>query len=148
MAFVVIKATGWYKNGADTQYANNVKGAVSHGVPWHAYTYLYCKDDAEVKRDARLFFDVVKKEGHWPLFWVLDMEAGWGAPDKDVPKLAKAFEEELRRLCREEGPGEIRVAAYVAQQKYKDWALDYDHYEYLWIPGYGEQYKPPMPCDL
>ena len=148
LAFVIIKASGLYRNGADTQYANNIKGAVSHGVPFHAYTFLYCQSEAEAKRDAALFYNTVKDQGHWPLFWVLDMEAEWGAKDKDVPKLAAAFEAELRRLARENGPGEIRVAAYVAQQKYYDWALDYDHYAYIWIPGYGEKYKPKMPCDM
>ena len=148
LAFVIIKASGLYRNGADTQYANNVKGAISHGLPWHTYSFLYCKTDAEVKRDAALFFNTVYDQGHWPLFWVLDMEAEWGVKDKDAPKLAAAFEAELRRLARENGPGDIRVAAYVAQQKYDDWALDYDHYAYLWIPGYGEKFKPKMPCDM
>ena len=54
----------------------------------------------------------------------------------------------MRRLCKEQGPGDVRIAAYVAQQKYYDWSLDYDHYAYLWIPGYGEKYKPTMPCDI
>ena len=148
LAFVVIKASGLYRNGADTQYANNVKGAVSHGVPWHTYTYLYCKTSAEVKRDAKLYFDTVSSGGHWPLFWCLDLEAGWGAPNKDVPMLAEDFEGELRRLCKEQGPGEIKISAYVAQEKYYDWSLDYDHYAYLWIPGYGEKNRPPMPCDI
>ena len=148
LAFVVIKASGLYRNGADTQYANNVRGAVSHSVPWHAYTFLYCKTAAEVKRDAALFFNTVADQGHWPLFWTLDMEAEWGAPNKDVPMLAQDFEGELRRLCKEHGPGDVRIAAYVAQQKYYDWSLDYDHYAYLWIPGYGEKYKPKMPCDI
>ncbi len=65
-----------------------------------------------------------------------------------MPKLVEDFEGELRRLCRENGPGEIRVAAYVAQEMYYKWALDYDEYAYLWIPGYGERYRPPMPCDV
>ena len=148
LAFVVIKASGLYRYGADTQYLNNVKGAVSHGVPWHTYTFLYCKTAAEVKRDAKLYFDTVSSGGHWPLFWCLDLEAGWGAPNKDVPMLAEDFEGELRRLCKEHGPGEIKVSAYVAQEKYYDWSLDYDHYAYLWIPGYGEKYRPKMPCDI
>ena len=147
LAFVVIKASGLYSNGSDTQYANNVRGAVSHGVPFHVYSYLYCLTEAEAKRDAALYFDTVKAEGHWPLFWVLDLEAGWGIADKDAPRIAQAFENELRRLCREQGPGEIRVAAYVANQKYDDWAIDYSHFEYIWIPKYTT--KPPTyPCDL
>lgn len=149
LAFVIIKATGLYKNGADTQYLRNVAEAARLGVPFHVYSYLYCKTVANAKRDAGLYFDTVKAGGHWPLFWVLDLEAGWGVKDADAPKMAKAFEDELRRLCREQGPGDIRVAAYVAQEKYFDWAFDYSRYEYIWIPGYGEKYKPTtMPCDM
>ena len=147
LAFVVIKASGLYRNGADTQYANNVRGAVSHGVPFHVFSYLYCLTEAEAKRDAKLYFDTVKAEGHWPLFWVLDLEAGWGIADKDAPRIAQIFEAELRRLCREQGPGEIRVAAYVANQKYNDWAFDYSHYDYVWIPKYTTS-APTHPCDL
>lgn len=148
LAFVVIKATGLYRNGADTQYMRNVSEAVRLGVPFHVYSYLYCTSESMAKRDAKLYFDTVKAGGHWPLFWVLDLEAGWGAKDKDAPRLAAAFEAELRRLAMEHGPGEIRVAGYVAQEKYSDWAIDYDHFAYLWIPGYGEKWKPKMPCDL
>ena len=146
--FVVIKAAGLYRNGADMQYAANVREAVAHGVPWHAYAFLYSMTEAEAKRDAWLFYETVKAQGHWPLFWVLDMEGGWGAKDRDVPKLAAVFEDKLRWLARENGPGEIRVAAYVAQEKYYDWALDYGHYAYIWIPGYGEKNRPKMACDL
>jgi len=147
LAFVIIKASGLYRNGSDTQYANNVRGAVAHGVPFHVYSYLYCLTEDEAKRDAKLYFDTVKAGGHWPLFWVLDMEAGWGIADKDAPHIAQVFEDELRRLCREQGPGEIRVAAYVANQKYDDWAIDYSHFEYIWIPKYST--KPPThPCDM
>jgi GH25 family lysozyme M1 (1,4-beta-N-acetylmuramidase) len=148
LAFAVIKATGLYRNGADTQYMRNVSEAARLGVPFHVYSYLYCTSESTARRDAKLYFDTVKAGGHWPLFWVLDLEAGWGAKDKDAPRLAAAFEAELRRLAREQGPGEIRVAGYVAQEKYSDWAIDYDHFAYLWIPGYGEKWKPKMPCDL
>ena len=148
LAFAVIKATGLYRNGADTQYMRNVSEAARLGVPFHVYSYLYCTSESTARRDAKLYFDTVKAGGHWPLFWVLDLEAGWGAKDKDAPRLAAAFEAELRRLAMEQGPGEIRVAGYVAQEKYSDWAIDYDHFAYLWIPGYGEKWKPKMPCDL
>ena len=146
--FVVIKASGLYGNGADPYYQRNVEGAVSHGVPFHAYHFLYCVSEVQAKRDAKLFFDTVKAAGHWPLFWALDCEAAWGISDKQAAPIAKVFEDELRRLAQEQGPGEIRVAIYVAQQKYRDWAFDYGHFAYVWIPGYGEKNRPPMPCDM
>lgn len=146
--FVIIKASGLYGNGADPYYAHNVKGAVAHNVPFHAYHFLYCVTEVQARRDAKLFFDTVKAAGHWPLFWVLDCENGWGIKDNQAAPIARIFEDELRRLAREQGPGEIRVAIYVGQEMYKRWAFDYSHFAYVWIPGYGEKWKPPMPCDL
>jgi len=148
LAFCIIKASGLYGNGSDPYYAYNVEGAVSHGVPFHSYHFLYCVTEVQAKRDAKLFFDTVKAGATWPLFWVLDCESQWGIKDNQAPSIARVFEDELRRLAREHGPGEIRVALYVAQEKYNDWAFDYGHFDYIWIPGYGEKYKPPMPCDM
>ena len=148
LAFCIIKASGLHGNGADPYYAYNVEGAVAHGIPFHAYHFLYCVTEVQAKRDAKLFFDTVKAAGKWPLFWVMDCESQWGIADNQAAPIGRIFEDELRRLAREQGPGEIRVALYVAQEKYKDWAFDYGHFDYIWIPGYGEKYKPPMPCDM
>ena len=148
LALVIIKASGLYGNGRDPYYERNVTEAVAHKIPFHAYCFLYCVTEVQAKRDAKLFFDTVKAAGKWPLFWVLDCESGWGIADSKAPSIAGIFEDELRRLAREQGPGEIRVAIYAAQEKYKSWAFDYGHFAYVWIPGYGEKYKPPMPCDI
>lgn len=146
--FAPIKASGLYGNGADPYYARNVEEAAAHGVPFHSFHFLYCTTETQAKRDARLFFDTVKAGGRWPLFWVLDCEGAWGISDKKAASIAQVFEDELRRLALEQGPGEIRIAIYVAQEKYNAWAFDYSHFAYVWIPGYGEKYKPPMPCDM
>ena len=146
--FVVIKASGKWANQGDPRYVENVAGAVAHEVPFHAYHYLYSTSEAEAKRDAGLFYRIVSKAERWPLFWVLDCEAGWGVANARARPIAEAFEAELRRLARANGPGEIRVAVYVAQEKYYAYALDYDRYAYVWIPDYGEKYKPKMPCDI
>lgn len=146
--FVFIKASGLYSNGFDTQYKRNVSEAVAHGVAFHAFHFLYCLTESEAKRDASLFYRSAASTGHWPLFWVLDCEAGWGIVNSRARPIAEAFEAELRRLARENGPGEIRVALYIAQNKYYDYALDYPKYEYIWIPGYGDKWKPKMPCDV
>lgn len=148
LAFCIIKASGLYGNGADPYYERNMTEAVAHGVPFHAYHFLYCVTEVQAKRDAKLFFDTVKAAGTWPLFWVMDCESQWGIKDNQAAPIGRIFEDELRRLAREQGPGEIRVAIYVAQEKYHDWAFDYSHFAYVWIPGYGDKNKPPMPCDM
>ena len=153
--FVVLKASGKHENGTDPYYARNVAGAVAHGIPFHVFHFLYCLTEAEARRDAALFFRSVAAEGHWPLFWVLDCEAGWGIANSKARSVAEVFEVELRRLCREQGPGEIRVAIYIGHNRYKEYALDYDRYAYVWIPRYGDNdgtiagsIKPAHPCDL
>lgn len=148
LAFCIIKASGLHGNGSDPYYTHNIEEVVKHGVPFHSYHFLYCVTEVQAKRDAKLFFDTVKAAGKWPLFWVLDCESQWGIKDNQAAPIARIFEDELRRLAKEQGPGDIRVALYVAQEKYNDWTFDYDHYDYLWIPGYGDKYKPPMPCDM
>ena len=148
LAFCIIKASGLYGNGSDPYYQRNMTEAVAHGVPFHVYHFLYCVTEVQAKRDARLFFDTVKAGGKWPLFWVMDCESQWGIADNQAALIGRIFEDELRRLAREQGPGEIRVAIYVGQEMYKRWAFDYSHFAYVWIPGYGEKYKPPMPCDM
>ena len=142
LAFVVIKASGLYKNKTDPQYVRNVTEAVKHGVPFHAYTHLYCMTESEAKRDAKLFYDSVMAGGHMPLFWVLDCETQWGIADKDAVRMATAFETELRRLA-----GDIRVAIYIANEKYNVWKFDYSHFAYVWIPLYKTN-PPKHPCDL
>jgi len=49
----------------------------------------------------------------------------------------------LRRLAGKD----IRVAIYVANQKYDDWAFDYSRFAYVWIPYYKKN-PPSHPCDL
>ena len=151
--FAVLKASGLYKNGADPQYARNVEGAARWGVPFHAYHFLYCLTVEEARRDAALFFETVKAAKVWPLIWVLDCEGGWGIANSRARAVAEIFETELRRLARERGPGEIRVAVYIAHNKYRDYALDYGRYAYVWIPRYGTnsgapESRPDFPCDL
>lgn len=146
--YVAIKASGKWANGADPQYARNVEGAASHGVPFHVFHFLYCLTEAEARRDAGLFYRTVKAAGHWPLFWVLDCEGGWGIASKKARPVAEAFEAELRRLARQDGPGEIRVGLYIGQNRYYVYNLDYGRYAYVWIPGYGDKFRPTMPCDV
>ena len=153
--YVAINASGKWANQGDPQYDNNVTGAVLHGVPFHAFHFLYCLTVEEAKRDAGLFYRIVKARGIWPLFWVLDCEGGWGIPAKQARPVAEAFEAELRRLAREQGPGEIRVGLYIGHNVYKSYALDYGRYDYVWIPRYGKNdgtqagsTRPDWPCDV
>ena len=153
--YVAIKASGLFANGADPYYARNVAGAVAHSIPIHAFHFLYCLTETEARRDAGLFYRTVEAAGHWPLFWVLDCEGGWGIEYSRARPMAEAFEAELRRMARENGPGEIRVAVYIGHNVYDDYALDYGRYAYVWIPRYGANdgtiqgsKRPDHHCDV
>lgn len=136
--FVIIKASGKEK---DPYCDRNIAGAKKYGVPWHAYHFLYCTTVGRAEQEARLFVNSVGNNK--PLFWVLDCEDQWGVKDANAPKIVDAFVAELKRLV-----GDVKVAIYVAQNKYHDWKIDYSKFAYVWIPGYGEKYKPQMPCDM
>ena len=142
--FVVIKASGKTK---DPYFDRNAAQAVAHGVPWHAYHFLYCTTEARAKTAAKLFSDSVGD--YKPLFWVLDCEAEWGVSKRKARAVAEAFEAELRRLRGDD----ILVAVYIGHNVYKDYALDYSRYAYVWIPRYGSnngqpQTPPDYPCDM
>lgn len=144
--FVAIKASGKEK---DPCFDRNAAEAVAHGVPWHAYHFLYCTTEARARAEAKLFSDSVGR--FTPLFWVLDCEGAWGVAKSKARKIAEAFEAELRRLR----GAAIRVAVYIGHNVYKDYALDYDHYAYVWIPRYRKVdqglpngTRPDYKCDL
>lgn len=142
--FAIIKASGKTK---DPQFDRNAAEASRLGVPWHAYHFLYCTTEARAKKEAKLFSDSVGS--FKPLYWVLDCEAGWGVAKRKARAVAEAFEAELRRLRGDD----IRVAVYIGHNVYKDYALDYARYAYVWIPRYGvndgKSHTPPdYPCDL
>lgn len=149
--FVFIKSSGLYENGEDPFFARNVAGAVSHDVPFHVFHFLYCLTVEEAKRDAKLFYTTVMSQGYRPISWVLDCEKGWGIVNSRARTVAEAFEAELRRLAGED----IIVGLYIGHDKYKDYALDYGHYDYIWIPRYKKVddgqptgNRPDHPCQL
>lgn len=137
--FCIIKASG---KTVDPYYARNAAECKRLGIPFHAYHFLYCQTDLHAKEEAKLFSRAVGDTE--PLFYVLDCEKDWGIDPKKARTKAEVFEAELRRI---RGNG-IKVALYIGQNVYKEYNLDYSRYAYVWIPGYGEKFKPPYPHDM
>lgn len=137
--FCIIKASGKEK---DPYYARNAAECERLGVPYHAYHFLYCHNDTQARTEAHLFSNSIGDTK--PLFFVLDCEKGWGVAKTKARALAEEFETELRRIR----GNDINVAMYIGQNVYKEYNLDYNRYAYIWIPGYGEQFKPPYPHDM
>ena len=144
--FVIVKASGKTK---DPYYDRNVSECKRLKIPYHAYHFLYCLNDAAAIKEAKLFSDSIGQTD--PISFVLDCEAGWGVNKKDAKRLAELFEQELRRLRGQD----IKVAVYIGHNVYKDYKLDYDHYSYVWVPRYKKVddgkpngKKPDHPCHL
>ena len=130
----------------DARYQEYVAGCDKYGIPYHAYHYIKAVDETEARNEAKVMADATA--GTNPLFYVIDAE--WsGIKAADARKICEAFEEGLRHYIN----NEIRVAVYIGHHLYKNWALDYERYEYVWIPRYGSndgepQTPPAYPCDL
>lgn len=137
--FCIIKASGKAK---DLYYARNAAECKRLGVPFHAYHFLYCQNDTQARTEAHLFSKAVGDTE--PLFYVLDCEKGWSVDPKKARALAEEFEAELRRIR----DNNIKVALYIGQNVYKEYNLDYSRYAYVWIPGYGEKFRPSYPHDM
>ena len=137
--FCIIKASG---KTTDPYYARNAAECKRLGIPFHAYHFLYCHNDTQARTEAHLFSNSIGDTN--PLFFVLDCEKGWGVDPKKARVLAEEFEAELRRIR----GNDIKVALYIGQNVYKEYNLDYDRYSYIWIPGYGERFKPPFLHDM
>lgn len=146
LRFCWIKASGKVK---DAYFDINVKGAEAHDAHWHVYHFLYCTSEAAARREARLFSDSVGS--HRPLSWALDVERESGIPAAKARAILTAFEDELRRLRGQD----IYIGLYIAHELRGEYDLDYDHYDYIWIPRYGKNtgtmagaIEPAYPCDV
>ncbi len=137
--FCIIKASG---KTIDPYYARNAAECKKLGIPFHAYHFLYCQNAAQARTEASMFSKAIGETE--PLFYVLDCEEGWGVDKAKARALAEEFEAELRRIR----GNSIKVALYIGQNVYKEYNLDYGRYAYIWIPGYGEKFKPPFPHDM
>ena len=137
--FCIIKASG---KTTDPYYARNAAECKRLGIPFHAYHFFYCKTEANAIAEANLFSNSVGDSE--PLFYVFDCEYDWGVRKENAQRILDVFEKELRRLR----GNDIRIAIYLPQEWYNNWNLDLDRYAYLWIPGYGEKFKPKFPHDM
>lgn len=147
--FVILRAS--CGTGTDNRYSEYVSECWKRAIPYHAYHYLKATNTEAAIAEASVFHAATASSK--PLFYVVDCEYK-GITDAEVafPGLAKGvvdtFVYELKRLA-----GDIRVAIYIGHNCYKKWKLNYDEFEYVWIPRYGEDdgvpHTPPdFPCDI
>lgn len=144
LGFAILRSSvGVNKDG---KYQEYVKGCTEYNVPYHAYHYIKATNEAEARNEAKIMADATA--GTNPLFYVIDAEYD-GIKASDARAICEAFEAGLRHYIGDT----IRVAVYIGHHLYKSWALNYDRYEYVWIPRYGTndgtpQTPPDYQCDL
>lgn len=130
----------------DKRYKDNASQLEKSGIPYHAYHYVKATNKLEAQVEAKAF--ATATDGTLPLFYVIDAEY------KEIDSSrAKDVFEEFERVLRHLKKEPIKVALYIAHHKYKKWNLDYDRYDYVWIPRYGSKpgeagKRPAYPCDL
>src|SRR5690606_7014304 len=79
-----------------------------------------------------------------PTFWFLDVEE---RSMKDMRAGVKAYQKKLREL------GAKKVGVYIAHHLYKQFNIDVNDFDAVWIPHYGKNNgtvtsRPSYPCDL
>ena len=148
--FVILRAS--CGTGTDTRYKEYVTECWKRAIPYHAYHYIKATTTEEAIAEANTFYIATRETN--PIFYVVDCEyKGITEAESAFLGVAKGvvdtFVAELKRL----GGNDIRVAVYIGHNCYKKWKLDYDKFEYVWIPRYGKDdgepdVEPDFPCDI
>lgn len=57
--FAILRA-GWGYNSIDPQFIRNVQECTKNGIPFGAYWFIYCTDDAGARKNANGFLEAIK----------------------------------------------------------------------------------------
>ena len=126
----------------DRHYKTHHREFQKRGVYTAAYAWVRGVSVSDMRKEAKDFYNRTKDLN--PTFWFLDVE------EKSMDNMRigiSAYVNELRRL------GVEKIGIYVAHHLYKDFNLNLDEVEAVWIPHYGRNIgkvdsKPDFPCDL
>jgi len=132
-------------------YVRYAAGCNRHGVPYGAYTYVTYSSADEARAEAIRFYTLANTSGCYPKFYVADIESlpdDWGSqPQSNMRVYTAAFLTQLRSL------GAQKVGIYIGHHRYVDFAIDYDAFDFVWIPRYGDNtgymdVEPAFPFDI
>ena len=150
LSFCILRAS--CGTAKDAKFTPNAEACARYGVPYHAYHYLKATDSSAAAAEAKVFYDATR--GHEPIVYVVDCEHNAitnaeNAKDGKAKEIVNAFVSALKALAGDS----IRVGCYIGHHLYKKWSLDYDGFDYVWIPRYGTnsgqpEKTPDYPCDL
>ncbi|MCG4565358.1 peptidoglycan-binding protein [Anaerosalibacter bizertensis] len=139
--FAIIR-TQYGSKTIDKHYKTHHRELRKRGIPTAAYAWVRGIDMDDMKVEATDFYNRTKDIN--PTFWFLDVE------ERSMDNMrigVSAYVNELRRL------GAEKIGIYVAHHRYKDFNLNLEEVEAVWLPHYGRNIgkvdsTPDFPCDL
>src|SRR5690606_15241043 len=139
--FVIIR-TQYGSNLIDRHYKTHHREFQKRGIPTAAYAWVRGVSISDMEKEAEDFYNRTKEFN--PTFWFLDVEE---KSMSDMRAGVKAYQKKLREL------GAKKVGVYIAHHLYKQFNIDVNDFDAVWIPLYGKNNgtvtsRPSYPCDL
>lgn len=139
--FVIIR-TQYGSRTIDRYYKTHHREFQKRGIPTAAYAWVRGVSISDMEKEATDFYNRTKEFN--PTFWFLDVEE---RSMKDMRAGVKAYQKKLREL------GAKKVGVYIAHHLYKQFNIDVNDFDAVWIPHYGKNNgtvtsNPSYPCDL
>lgn len=139
---LVIIRTQYGSKTIDRHYKTHHREFQKRGVSTAAYAWVRGASINDMRVEARDFYNRTKQFNS--TFWFLDVE------EKSMTNMragVSAYVDELRKL------GAKKVGVYIAHHLYKEFDLNLDEVDAVWIPHYGRNIgkvdsTPKYPCDL
>lgn len=129
---LAILRTGYGTGTVDWAYPLYTAQCERYGVPYGAYHYATFTSSEGARQQARIFWGLARASGCDPNFYVLDIEDELtGQSNANMRTYAAAFLDEMRIL------GAQKVGVYVGHHRYVEFNVDYDAFDFVWIPRYG-----------
>ena len=126
----------------DKHYKTHHTEFKKRGIPTAAYAWIRGINTADMKVEATDFYNRTKEFN--PTIWFLDVE------EQTMPNMragTSAYVDQLRKL------GAKKIGIYVGHHLYKQFNLNLDEVDAVWIPHYGKNdgtlnSKPSFACDI
>lgn len=139
---LVIIRTQYGSNLIDRHYKTHHTEFRKRGIPTACYAWVRGINEKDMEIEATDFYNRTKDLN--PTFWFLDVEEQSMA---DMRNGIKAYVKKLRKL------GAKKVGVYIGHHLYKQFNLDMNDFDAIWIPHYGVNNgtvnsKPSFPCDI
>ncbi|BCA85019.1 hypothetical protein EsVE80_05420 [Enterococcus saigonensis] len=111
----------------DIHFETHLRKLKEYKVPVAVYAWVRGTSIADMKQEARDFYQRAAK--FQPTFWWLDVEE---KSYHDMRSGCESYRQELKRL------GAKKVGVYIANHLYRQFNLEVEKFDAIWIPAYGQ----------